>query len=76
MKKLLNKVLEAAVVLLSILFLGSLVPFVIAFFVAISTKYTLADCTICNPIFWLVSLFGWFVASFYVMEVLTEEDHK
>jgi len=62
--------------LLSILFLGSLVPFVIAFFVAISTKYTLADCTICNPVFWLISLVGWIAASHYVMEVLIEENHK
>ena len=76
MKKLLNKVLEATIVLLSILFLGSLVPFVIAFFVAIGTKYTLIDCTICNPIFWLFSIAGWFIAGYYINEVVTEEDHK
>jgi len=70
MKKLLNKVLEATVILLSILFLSALVPFVIAFFVAIGTDYTIADCTICCPPFWVATFFGTLVAGTYIDHVL------
>ena len=70
MKTLLNKVLEATVILLSTLFLGALVPFVIAFFVAIGTDYTIADCTVCCPPFWASSLVGTVIAGTYIDHVL------
>ena len=70
MKKLLNKVLEAALILLSILFLGALVPFVIAFFVAIGTNYTLADCTVCCVPFWAASFIGTLLAGTYINHIL------
>jgi hypothetical protein len=70
MKKLINKVLEAALILLSILFLGALVPFVIAFFVAIGTDYTIADCTVCCPPFWAASSIGTVLAGTYIDHIL------
>jgi hypothetical protein len=70
MKKLLNKVLEATVILLSILFLGALVPFVIAFFVAIGTDYTLADCTILCPPFWAICFVNTILAATYIDHIL------
>jgi len=70
MKTLLNKVLEATVVLLSILFLGALVPFVIAFFVAIGTDYTIVDCTVCCPPFWVATFIGTIFAGTYIDHVL------
>lgn len=76
MKTLLNKVLEACVVLLSILFLGALVPFVIAFFVAISTNYTLTECTTCCPGFWIASILGWFISGFYIDDVVNTDNYQ
>lgn len=70
MKKLINKVLEATLILLSILFLGALVPFVIAFFVAIGTNYTIADCTVCCPPFWVASFIGTILAGSYIDHIL------
>ena len=70
MKTLLNKVLEATVILLSTLFLGALIPFVIAFFVAIGTDYTIADCTVCCPTFWASTFVGTLIAGIYIDHVL------
>lgn len=68
MERLITKVGEAAVILLSVLFLGAFVPFTIALFVYASTEATFAECTSHSIVFWLFTIIGWVGASIYINE--------
>lgn len=70
MEKLVAKVGEASIVLLSILFLGTLVPFTIGLFVYLTTDIAFADCTSQSTVFWLFSLFGWIGSAIYINDAV------
>ena len=71
MKKLINQVLSTLVILTSIIVLGIFIPLIISVFISILTPATFVDCTTSVP-FWIVTIIGWFAASAYVNEVVTE----
>lgn len=71
-EKLFGKMGEAFIVLLSILFLGMLVPLKIALFVYFTTDMTFAECTTYSVMFWLFSFFGWIAAAVYLHDAVYE----
>lgn len=68
MERLITKVGEAVVILLSVLLLGAFVPFTIALFVYASTEATFAECTSHSIVFWLFTIIGWIGAYSYINE--------
>jgi hypothetical protein len=70
MEKLVAKVGEASIVLLSVLFLGTLVPFTIGLFVYLTTDCAFTDCTSHSAVFWLVSFFGWIGSAIYINDAV------
>jgi hypothetical protein len=70
MEKLIAKVGEASIVLLSILFLGMLIPLKIALLVYFTTDLTFAECTTYSVMFWLFSFFGWIGSAVYINDTV------
>lgn len=71
MKNLVNRILHAIVILSSILCLGIFIPIIVSVFISILTPATFIDCTTSVP-FWIVTIIGWFVATAYVNDIVTE----
>ena len=68
MNKLKRKVTEATAMLLSILFIGSLVLFTIGLFVCLTTEYSFVDCITGSVGFWIASTIGWFFSACYLSD--------
>lgn len=73
MKRLLNKVLEAIVVLLSIFILGIFLPMSIVLIVTSFTNAHIDEC-IMYPGFWVLSIIGWIIADCYMDHILKDEN--
>jgi hypothetical protein len=71
MKNLVNRILHTMVILSSIVCLGIFIPLIVSVFIIILTPATFVDCTTSVP-FWIVTIIGWFAASAYVNDVVTE----
>tara|TARA_R110000868_G_scaffold138340_1_gene352420 strand:+ start:586 stop:804 length:219 start_codon:yes stop_codon:yes gene_type:complete len=71
MKNLVNRILHTMVILSSIVCLGIFIPLMVSVFISIVTPATFIDCTTSVP-FWIVTIIGWFAASAYVNDVVTE----
>ena len=74
MKKLINKVLEATLILLSILFLGMLIPTVIGMFIYFTTRITFVECFTHNYAFWSFSIVGCMISGSYIYYLVVEDD--
>jgi len=72
MKKLIDQVLSTLVILTSIIVLGIFIPLIVSVFISILTPATFVDCTTSVP-FWLVTIIGWFGASAYINDLITEK---
>jgi hypothetical protein len=72
MKNLVNKILHTMVILFSIVCLGIFIPLIISILISILTPATFVDCTTSVP-FWIVSIIGWFGASAYINDLITEK---
>jgi hypothetical protein len=72
MKKLINQVLSTLVILTSIIVLGVFIPLIISILISILTPATFVDCTTSIP-FWIVTIIGWFGASAYINDLITEK---
>lgn len=71
MKRLLNKVLEAIVVLLSIFILGLLVPMLTSLLIVSLSNTHFDECIHSGP-FWIFTLIGWIVAGCYINDTITD----
>ena len=72
MKTLLNKVLEAIVVLLSIFILGLMIPMLTSLILVVSSSTHFDEC-IHSGQFWIFTLIGWIVAGCYINDATTDE---
>lgn len=70
MKYLINKVIEALLVLLSIFLLGIFVPTIISLFVIIFNDDTTMKMCITTTPFWIFTVVGWCIAGAYISEVV------
>ena len=74
MKKfILNQVLLAVIVLLSIFVLGLVVPLIVSAFVVVNTDILWINA-ITSPLFWIVSLFGWGIAAVYLNDTVRNSE--
>lgn len=73
MKKLLNQVVIALVAMLSVIILGLFIPMLVSLFVIACTETTLSDAVTCVP-FWIFTILGWILGSFYVNDVLVGDE--
>lgn len=73
MEKILFKTGEAVVVLLSILFLGNLIPTTVSMCIAICTKETFEGIITSSVVYWLFTIIGWIVAAIYINDEITKD---
>jgi hypothetical protein len=71
MINLINKFIEALLVLLSIFVLGIFIPLLISIIVTLTTNATVVDC-ITFPAFWIISFIGWIIATVYINDVVNK----
>ena len=74
MKKLINKVLEATLVMLSTLFLGMLIPTVIGLFVYFTTRISFVECFTHKYAFCGFSIVGCMISGSYIYYLVVEDD--
>jgi len=65
MKTLLNKVLEAIVVLLSIFILGLMIPILTSLVVVVFSNTQFDEC-VHTGLFWFITLLGWIISIAYM----------
>lgn len=70
MKHLLLKTTEAILILLSIFFIGILIPMVITTLCVIFVDNATYTEAVSSPIFWIFSVIGWVIAGCYINEVV------
>lgn len=73
MKRLLNKVLEAIVVLLSIFILGLMLPMLTSLVLVIFSNTHFDECIHSGP-FWIFTLIGWFIAGCYINDAIIKDE--
>jgi hypothetical protein len=66
MKNLINKSLEAILILLIVFILGLFVPMLITTLVVIFTKTTYCEVFTTSVVFWIFTIIGWVIAAIFV----------
>ncbi len=73
MKTIIDKTIEATLILASIILLGMFIPIVFATFISITSDYTFQQCSTENVLFWIISIVGMIIAGVY-LDILVSDN--
>lgn len=73
MKTFIKKILYTLIILFSVFLLGIFIPLLISLFIFVFTEFSIVKCISSVP-FWIFTILGWIISSFYVNGIVKESN--